>query len=104
MNWSEESILLVTACAVPMVIGGLSGSPSKAALGAAVLMPLVVFVAYAGLGHLEYLPTVGESFEETMILGLAVIPGVMVLGVIGYGVRCAFRRLLTRKRTSLAEV
>ena len=82
-----------------MLIGGLSGSPSKAALGAAALTCSVGFVTYAGLVHLGYLATPGESIEKTMMLFLAVIPGVMVLGVIGYGVRCALRRLLARRRT-----
>jgi len=90
-------VLLVGACVVPMMIGGFSGSPSKAALGAGVVMCLVVFIAYAVLGHLGYLATQGESLGKTMIRALAVMPGMMVLGVIGYGVRWEFRRLLADK-------
>lgn len=97
MTWSETSLILLAACVVPMVIGVFSGSPTKAALGAAVLMSLLTFVARAGLGYADKLHM--PSFAETAILSLAIIPGMMVFGLIGYGVRCALRRLLTPKST-----
>ena len=75
-----------------MVIGCLSGNPTKAALGAAVLMCSLVFIA----GNLHYLPTSDRTLEEITMLSLAVIPGMVILGLIGYSVRCALRRVLTR--------
>ena len=89
-------IVLVGACVAPMIIGALRGSLTSAALGAGVVMCLVVFVAYPVLGHLGYLAMQGESFGRTVLRALAVIPGMMVLGAIGYGVRMGFRRMLAK--------
>ena len=80
------------ACVVPMVIGCLSGSPTKAALSAAILMCSLVFIA----GNLHYLPVSDDSIEKITMLSLAFIPGTMILGLIGYSARCVLRRLLTR--------
>jgi hypothetical protein len=93
-------ILLVGACVVPMMIGGFSSSLAKAALAAAVVMCPVVLVAYAVLGHLGYLATQDESLEATIIRALSVMPGMMVIGALGYGVRLGFRRLLAGRSSA----
>ena len=80
-----------------MVIGGFSGSLSRAALSAGVVMCFVVFAAYPVLGHLGYLAKHGESLEETMMRALAIMPGMMVLGAMGYGARLGFHRMLAGK-------
>ena len=69
---------------LPMVIGGFSGSPTRAALYAGVVMAVLTFVAARVSGGL--IPT-------RVVFALALMPPMMALGLIGHGVRCVFRRI-----------
>jgi hypothetical protein len=80
--------LALVLCTIPMMIGGLSGSPSKAALYAGVVMALVVVIV------LPASQVVTESkFESATIQALAVIPAAMVLGLIGQAMRWGLGRM-----------
>lgn len=86
-------------CVIPMVIGGSSDKPTKAALFAGVVMALVAFAALtvpdAQLGRIA----TQSQFETATIQTLAVMPVMMVFGLIGYGLR----RGLDRIRAGKAE-
>ena len=80
-------------CLIPIMIGGFSDGPSKAALSAGVVMALVAFVVSpVPGGHLGHIATQG-TFEAALIQALAVIPAMMALGLVGYGVRYGLGRL-----------
>jgi hypothetical protein len=80
--------LVLVLCMIPMMIGGLSGSPSKAALYAGVVMALVaVIVLPAGQIATE------SKFETATIQALAVIPAAMALGLIGHAMRWGLGRM-----------
>jgi len=89
--WPIE--LLASACVVPIIIGAFSRSLAKAVLGAALVMALAVFVAYAVPRYLGNLAPQGESFGRTMIRALAVTPSTMFFAAIGYGVRLGLLRI-----------
>ena len=92
--WPIE--LLVAASVMPIIIGAFSRSLPKAALGAAFVMALAVFVAYAVPRYLGNLAPQGESLETTIMRAVAVMPAMMFFGAIGYGVRLGFRRMLAK--------
>jgi hypothetical protein len=80
--------LVLVLCVMPMMIGGVSNRPSKAASHAGVAMALLAFVVFPvpdrQPGPME------TTFEGVIIQALAVIPVAMALGLIGYGVRRTF--------------
>jgi hypothetical protein len=92
------AIVLLATCVAPMIIGALSSSLPKAALGAGVVMCLVALVAFAVFGRLGYLPIQDASFGRSVLRALAVIPGMMSLGVIGYGFARGLQRLLAARK------
>ena len=85
--------LLAAACVIPMVLGGLSGSPPQAALFAGVVMGLASYVVAPVLGVQPGHLAPQDIFATALIQALAIVPAMMALGLIGYGLRCRLGRM-----------
>jgi protein-S-isoprenylcysteine O-methyltransferase Ste14 len=82
------ALVVLILCVMPMMVGGFSNRPSKAASYAGVAMALLAFVVFPVPGRQP--GPMETTFEGLIIQALAVIPVAMALGLIGYGMRRAF--------------